>query len=227
VVDAQAQLGNETSWDTPLERGENIGGARENPPRACRFNNGDVVVAYDLPSEHLTALRDDDNRKKVRALRLRCVYRLHNLGLQTTESVILVPRSRTDRIEGVVRYVYSEYEALESELRDQGVGVELVPLIEVIPITQAQVSRFRILAERRLRNVLDSSIDNICRLLEQIEEIAERERRRRLRYRLNRLNVEFSSVEEAAQELGIDLSRDFDYLFDLLNTAIRRLEREG
>jgi len=226
-METQTQVRTQTPWVTPLERGGREDRARDNLPRARGINGGDVVVAYDLPSEHIRRLGNDDNKRKVRNLRLRCVYRLHGLGLQTTESVILVPSSRRGRIEGVINYVRTEYGALELELRDQGIDIELVPLIEVIPITIEQRDRFRVLAERRLREFIDRKIDEICRLLEQIEEITERARRRELRYRYNRLNVEFVNLHEAARELGIDLERDFEYIFNLLDTTIRRLEREG
>jgi hypothetical protein len=69
---------------------------------------------------------------------------------------------------------------------------------------------------------IDETVERISGLLETIHEITEEARRRTLRYRLNRLAREWNTINELARELGIDLTRDIEYLISLIEDASRR-----
>jgi mevalonate kinase len=126
-------------------------------------------------------------------------------------------------VETVLARVEGKYRELHEFLRNQGLHVELEPRIEVIDITPVQQQQFTRLAERRLIERLDISIDNVSRLIDSIAEITEEARRRTLRYRLTRLGVEWRTIQGLASELGIRLTEDFRYLIDLIDEAIRRV----
>jgi len=177
------------------------------------------AVVYDLPSENQLRL-PAELKAKVRNIRVQCTYALHKLGLQCTESVILVSPHRVSQIEETIREVREAYEALA---RREGLD-NFEPQIYVIPIYQTQYQPMRNLAVRRLQERLDESIDRISRVLETIDEITEEARRRQLKYRLNQLRREWLTIQQIANELGVDVSRDLEYLLELIDQARGRIQ---
>jgi mevalonate kinase len=182
------------------------------------------ILVYDLPSENFKALENTPEKDKVRNVRVQCVQRLHTLGLQCTESVILVTPSRLNRVNEVVERVYQKYEELKREISHIGLNNNLTPVIRILDLTQEQQDTFVVLAKRRLMERIDESIERINEIIIAIDEITQEERRRALRYRLNQLRKEWSTVLEASRELGIDVSRDLEYLLDLIDNARGRLD---
>jgi hypothetical protein len=183
------------------------------------------IVVYDLPSEQMRIyLTHPEAQNRARAVRIACTERLHALGLQCTESCIIVAESRARAIEPVRQYVYDKYAQLNSYLESQHLGVSVEPQVEVISITPDQREQFTRLAERRLIERLDQSIDRIAGVIESIDEITEEPRRRSLRYRLTQLNREWQTIQDLASEMGINLASDFSYLMDLIDEASRRTQ---
>jgi len=178
------------------------------------------IVVYDLPSENYKIFQQNDLFEKVRNVRVKCVYKLHSLGLQCTESVILVSPSRIHQINEVIAEVEEAYTRLSGEVNVNF----LIPVIRVLDLTREQQETFTLLAKRRLVETIDSTINRISELIDCIEEITEETRRRTLRYRLNQLKREWNSILEASRELGIDVFRDLEYLIDLIDDARGRLE---
>jgi hypothetical protein len=182
------------------------------------------IIAYDLPSENMTVYNQRNELKdRARAVRVYCVSKLHSLGLQCTESVIIVSPSRINMVDTAIDRVQAKFEDLNELLRSQGLNLNLRPQVEVIEITPVQREQFTRLAERRLTERLDESIDNVSRLIDSIAEITEVARRRVIRYRLTRLGSEWRTIQSLANELGIQLGSDFEYLIDLIDQAERRV----
>jgi len=186
------------------------------------MDNIGKIVVYDLPSENLSLFRGLDVRETIRNTRIRCVYRLHSLGLQCTESVILVPPTHVHRIDEIIDYVSHEYNELSRTLAMPS----FVPLIRVLDITQEQREAFKDVAKRRLVERIDEGIERISGLIDEIDEITEPSRRKRVYYQLNSLRVEWLSIREVAGELGIDRGLEFSYLIDLIDQARQRLRGE-
>jgi mevalonate kinase len=182
------------------------------------------ILVYDLPSENFKALENTPEKDKVRNVRVQCVQKLHSLGLQCTESVILVTPSRLSRVNEVIERVFRKYEELKREISHIIPQNNFNPIIRVLDLTQDQQQTFILLAKRRLMERIDESIERINEIIIAIDEITQEERRRALRYRLNQLAKEWNTVLEASQELGIDVSRDLEYLLDLIDNAKGRLE---
>ena len=178
------------------------------------------AIVYDLPSENQRRLRDPEVKRKVRSVRVWSITLLHRLGVVCTESVVLVPPSRVDKIEGVVRRVYELYRDTEEWISGRGVRVELEPIIRVLSLSGSQARELLPIAERRLLETIDNAIDRVSRVLEEIREITDEGRRRRVRYGLNRLSREIDRLYEVARELGIDITRDYEYLVQLIDQAI-------
>jgi hypothetical protein len=182
------------------------------------------IVVYDLPSEQMRIYQAyPEAKNRARAIRVSCTERLHSLGLQCTESVILVAQSRARAIETVQQYVSDKYQQLNSFLESIHLGTNVVPHVEVIDIVREQQEQFRRLAETRLVEKLDEAIDRLASILENIDQITEEPRRRSLRYRLTQLNREWNTIQSLASELGISLGEDFGYLVDLIDEAERRV----
>ena len=175
---------------------------------------------YDLPSENQRQLRDPEIKRKVRSVRVWSITLLHRLGVICTESVVLVPPSRVDKIEGTVRRVYELYSDLEEWISGRGVRVELEPIIRVLSLSGSQARELLPIAERRLLETIDNSIERVSRILDEIREITDENRRRRVRYSLNRLSREIDRLYEVARELGIDITRDYEYLVQLIDQAV-------
>jgi len=72
------------------------------------------IVVYDLPSENYKVLKGTGLEAKVRSVRVGCVERLHRLGLQCTESVIIVNPRRLSEVEATIETVNRKYEALRN-----------------------------------------------------------------------------------------------------------------
>ena len=180
------------------------------------------VVVYDLGSENLMVFRGAEVFDKVRAARVRCVQLLHSLGVQCTESVILVSPSKAQKVDGAIQKVKQIYLELNEALRANGFYVRLEPIIQVLDLTANQADRLIPLAERRLLASLDRAIDHVSRLLDELEAITEASRLRRVKANLRRLHNQWNSIFDMARRLGIDLSRDYETLIDLIDEALRR-----
>ena len=178
------------------------------------------AIVYDLPSENQRQLRDPEIKRKVRSVRVWSITLLHRLGVICTESVVLVPPSRVDKIERTINRVYELYRDTEEWISGRGVRVELEPIIRVLSLSNNQARELLPIAERRLLETIDNAIDRVSRVLDEIREITDENRRRRVRYGLNRLSREIDRLYEVARELGIDITRDYEYLVQLIDQAI-------
>jgi len=177
------------------------------------------VVVYDLPSENYRHIQNSPHFPKVRAVRVYCTYLLHSLGLECTQSVILVSPNRVDEVNETIERVKRKYE----ELRNETELDELIPHIEVLPLYQTQFNPLRRHAQRRVTERIDEAIERINRILESIDQITREAQRRQLRYRLNRLAKEWRTIYECCREIGVRLDRDIEYLVSLIEEGSRRL----
>ena len=182
------------------------------------------AVVYDLESENLTVFNNTNMKDYVRSCRVRCVQILHSLGVQCTESVVLIAPSRVEDIPRAVERVRELYNSLNEALRRNNFNVELRPIIEVLELTTDQANRLIPIAERRLIAALDAAIDHVNEVIESLNEITEASRRLRIRANLRRLSNSWQRIFEYARQLGIDISRDYQYLVDLIDSAIEGIE---
>ncbi|RLC79834.1 MAG: hypothetical protein DRJ03_22745 [Chloroflexi bacterium] len=194
------------------------------------------VVPYDLPSENVFFLRPrdgetEDERKKresirdyVRAKRVQATGYLHSLGVLATNSVVLVPASRVEKIDETVKKVQKIYEEVNKKLLKEGYHTIGMPIIKKIPMVQTQVIGFKELAERQLKTKLDKKIDQIANIIQKIQEGVEEGKAKKIRYNLNRTKKELENLEEIAEELGIEVSTQFALLGEMINQAIKTLE---
>jgi len=180
------------------------------------------AVVYDLPSENMRIFRLSDVRDKVRSVRVRSVQILHALGVQCTESVILIPRDRVQHISEVIGSVNGAYSRLEEWLRDQGYYIDMQPIIEVLDLTREQVDRLIPIANRRLIRQLDRAINSVSSLIDELAEITQEARLRRVRANLRRLRNNWSDIFSLATQLGIDISTDYRLLIELIDQAMER-----
>jgi len=193
------------------------------------------VVPYDLPSENIFFLRPRDGeteeeRKKrenirdyVRAKRVQATSYLHSLGVLATNSVVLVPTSKVEKIDETVKRVQKIYEEVNQKLMKEGYDKIGMPIIKKIPMVQTQIVSFRELAERQLKAKLDKKIDQIANLISKIEEGVEEGKAKKIRYNLNRTKKELENLEEIAKELGIETDDQFALLSEMIDQAIETL----
>jgi len=200
-----------------------------NPPHGGALSSGgeveeNYIIAYDLPSENYKHIVNTEAYVKVRAVRVSSTYRLHSLGIESTESVILVSPSKNQYISEVVNSVYRDYNELNKWLREKGY-IELPnPLIKVIKLTSEQKEDFKTLAERKLKERLDSIIESLANLINEVENIIEEEKRKRIEYNLRKQQKELEKLEKLAKELGVESNHKFELLTQLYNNAYEKLK---
>jgi len=194
------------------------------------------VVPYDIPSENVNILKpsakdskEDKSKKRkfkdyVRARRVQATYYLHSLGVLATNSVMLVPDSRKERIDQVVAKVESIYNEVNKTLEKEGFGSIGKPIIKKIPIVHTQLVSFKDLAERQLKAKLEKQIDNVASLIERIQQGIEEAKVRKLKYQLTRSQRELNDLETVAKELGLATDNQFTLLSELINQAISALD---
>jgi len=180
------------------------------------------AVVYDLGSENLRVFENTDMKDVVRSFRVRSVQLLHALGVACTESVILVAPNRVNDIPNTINRVRYLYERLNETLRRNNFNVQLRPIIEVLDLTSDQANRLIPIAERRLLSALDQTIEHVNEIIESLQEITDTQRRLRIRANLRRLKNNWSVLFNYARQLGIDISRDYNFLIDLIDSAIER-----
>jgi len=125
-------------------------------------------------------------------------------------------------VDGAIQKVNQIYQQLNETLRANGFYVRLEPIIQVLDLTTSQADRLIPLATRRLLASLDRAIDHVSRILDDLEAITEATRLRRIKANLRRLGNQWNDIFDMARRLGIDLSRDYNQLVDLIDEAIRR-----
>jgi hypothetical protein len=101
-----------------------------------------------------------------------------------------------------------------------GLRIEIDPLIRVISVTGEQLSTFRDLAERRLRERIEEAIVRLERISNEIHEITEEEKRRQIRRRLTVERREWVEIERLARSLGINMGGDFTRVISIIDEAL-------
>jgi hypothetical protein len=177
------------------------------------------VLVYDLTSENRTILRDTVFFGRLKSLRMRATQRLHKLGIPCTESVILVHERNVDKIQYVIDRILSDYSYLLAEIRSN-LSVNLPqPVIRVLSVTEDQLTVFRELAERHIRDLVDAHIDRISSILEGQDG---RDLRRLIRS-LKKLRREWERIRRVCEDLEVGLAGEVGYLLDLIDEAIFRI----
>jgi len=193
------------------------------------------VVPYDLPSENVFFLRPRNGETKeekkkrenirdyVRAKRVQATGYLHKLGVLATNSVVLVPASRVDKIDETIEKVEKIYNEVNKRLEKEGYYKVGMPVVRKIPMVQTQIVSFKELAERQLKAKLDKKIDQIANIIQKVEEGVEEGKAKKIRYNLNRTQRELNNLEQIAKELGIETDDQFALLGEMINQAIETL----
>jgi phage-related holin len=177
------------------------------------------VLVYDLISENYNSIRNTEFRDKLRAIRIKCTRRLHQLGVQCTESVILIPNTSSDRTRYAIEYVMYQYRTILEQISNI-LGVRLPnPIIRVLDITEQQYETFRELALRHLQQNIDANIDRVSLIIEQNNH----ENTRSLVNSLRKLKREWIRIRNHCISLGIPLDSEIQYLIDLIDQAITQL----
>jgi len=183
-----------------------------------------TIIVYDLGSENMSIFRSENVKKLVRTTRVRSVQLLHSLGLQCTESVIIVAENRVSDIENVIVAVHYLYARLNNVLRNRGINVELKPIIEVLNLTPQQTSRLIPLAERRLISSLDNAIETVSDIINILSSEVEEERKKRIRNNLRRLAGNWRRIYQMANSLRINITKDYEFLVTLIEQALERCQ---
>jgi pyruvate-formate lyase-activating enzyme len=168
----------------------------------------DLVIVYDLPSECMKNL-SDETRQKLRTARVKSVKVLHKLGLQCTESVILVPGINVDKVSQAIEKVAQFY----SEVSD----INENPEIEIIEISTVQKNQYLKIAKR----YLDKRINEIAFIAQNLTNNGNSRRR----YQIAQLIKEYKHVLNLANSLGLATSyvSDFEQVINYLSDSVQQI----
>jgi hypothetical protein len=196
------------------------------------------IVPYDIPSENFLQFKesqaDSEDVKAlkqkmlnyVKAQRIKATYYLHSLGVLCTNSVVLVPKSKSNEIDQVISKVEEIYRETNKTLLESGFNEIGRPIVKKIAITQQQLVPLRELAEKRLMEKIDEKIDEIARLLNEIESITDEEKKKRLERNLMKMRKENEDIEEIAKELCLKCLPKTQVLGALIAKALESLRGE-
>jgi len=173
------------------------------PAYQCSF-----VLAYDLPSENLTEIKRAEQKNRVEVVRSTATQLFHKLGVQTTESVILIAPEHERKVKESIEKVLHMYELLGRDLRKEGLDVELEPLIRVIGLSSAQTRAYKDLAVRYIERKAGESADYLERTVNRLEEIKSPKAINRVLKNLERHRRGWEEIQRLAS--GLDLSNDWD-----------------
>jgi hypothetical protein len=185
-----------------------------------RDENMKKVLVYDLPSENQILINNILIKEKIRSKRVRAIQLLHSLGIPCTESVIIVPRENFNKIDNIVNRVIEIYNSLKNDNEIRDLDINLEPIIRVLDLNREQIDQLIPIAKRRLINTLDEAINRVNEILDSLNEITEESRRKRIIRNLRRLKNNWSAIFEIANRLGIDITRDYEYLINLIDSAL-------
>jgi len=112
------------------------------------------------------------------------------------------------------------YRELRRSLEQLGVFGFHTPIIRILDLTKEQTNTLLPIAKRRLLSELDRTIESVSNLISDLSEITEESRIRRVRNNLYRIRRNWRRIFNLATNLGIDISRDYEYLVELLDQAM-------
>ena len=178
------------------------------------------ILVYDLVSENRKRIQKSRFRKKVRAIRVKATEMLHQLGVQCTESVILVPDARASSIDDVINKINGMFFKILSDVENT-LGITLPrPVIRPLTITEDQFAVFKELAERRLREALGANIDRVSKIAKSHADRKGSRRAGSLISSLKKLKREWLNIRRHVLDLGINVQSDIDRLVKMIDGVI-------
>jgi len=116
------------------------------PPEKRPAYEVSFLVVYDIPSGNRVDLENPEHVHRVETVRSKATQLFHKLGVQTTESVILISPERENRVDETVELVKKWYGDLERQLHKEGLDIELEAIIEVLGLSSKQTEAYKKLA---------------------------------------------------------------------------------
>jgi len=179
-----------------------------------------MVIVYDLVSENLKAIKSE-YKDLLRNVRVKCIRLLHQLGVQCTESVILVGVDNQNKIIDTIHTVFRLYEDLILKI-EKDLGVTLPrPIVKVIDITPEQYQIFSELAKKKLEENIDIHTDKIKTIIE--SKIIKNTKT--VINSLKRIRKEWIRIKNQCIDLGLGLESEINNLLNLIDQAIEVLSK--
>jgi len=172
-----------------------------------------VILVYDLPSENVKSY-PNDIKSRVRSVRVTCTRLLHNLGVQATESVILVAPSKLKYVDSIITIVNEMYSKL---------NLLLQPTIVVLPITESQQNTLNVLAQKRIDEQVEEATKRVSVLLKNIENINDEKTKKKIKKSTLELRRAYITLKQFCEELGLN-TKKIDYLIENIDNALERMQ---
>ena len=188
------------------------------------------IIHWDIPSEGFKFLKPTDKDSpaektiksamfnKIASVRLQSANKLYELGLPSSNSVLLVPNTVIEQeIDNIIASIEEQYKNMNKMLVASGLLEIGQPFIRKVPIVKFQFTIFKEMAERKLMVRLDESLTHLAKKINELVTLEEdKKKQHAARYKNEIKDIE--EMREMAKKLGIVA----DDKFDLLNTMFKK-----
>lgn len=196
-----------------------------NPPTKRHAYEVTFLVAYDLPSENIKALKHSGFYHQVESVRSTSVQFFHKLGVQTTESVILIAPEHEKQVKETIELVTKLYAGLQHDLNVAKIDVKLDPMIRIIGLSSAQTRAYRDLAVRYIEKKAAESGDYLEAVMERLEELKSPKAIRKALKNLERHRKGWAEIQSLVCELSLSNDWDIPRILNQIDRVISRVEK--
>jgi len=172
-----------------------------------------IIIVYDLPSENVKSY-PNDVKSRVRSVRVTSTKILHNLGVQATESVVLVAPSKQKYVDSIIKIVNEMYGKL---------NLLLQPTIVVLPITESQQNTLNVLAQKRIDEQVEEATKRVSTLTKNISNINDENTRKKMKKSLLELRRAYITLKQFCEELGLNTKKLSD-LIEIVDNALEHMQ---
>lgn len=180
------------------------------------------LLVYSLP--RIEGLKDENIVSVVRKTRDKSRKILTGIGLRCNRAgtLILVPPSNVDAAYRAISNVEELYAKLADVVKPDLLA-KLNPIIKIMDLADAQTEQLIPLAQRILSVTIEREISRVNVLLNELPNIRNEDKLRRIRARLNGLVRNWNKIYGHANELNINISEEYKQLKDLLTKALHKV----
>lgn len=180
------------------------------------------MIVYDFPSENITRFESVEQRRRVGDTRIRACRLLRGVGLNATDSLILVPKELVKKAEDRVASVKRLYRELEAEFKNNGVDIRLEPEIRLLPLDREQFNELLPMARRRVLARLQRGRGIIENYLQWLSTNIDSVDKKRVLSNVVHLLNDLRRMCEQAKMLGINAFTEYKKIEELVESGIRR-----
>lgn len=180
------------------------------------------VLVYDLTSENSQFAKKNNIQKQLRRIRISCTRLINSIGVQCTESVIIVYPQFFDSINDVISKVYEKYNTF---CRNYDISIPQ-PHITLLTIPQNQADGLLQITKNHLIKNIDSNINNLCAIFDCLQIKNYDIDIKKIVKHIRKIKNEWLRIKSYIITLNINLDDEINYLISICNDILNFLLKE-